>query len=545
MIPILDEEIDAAKVSIFNERVHASRPLHGLKMKNKTKQALMSGPVTVYEGDTPYSGDARLLDLQPNEERYLSYALDTGIEIKPFDVIKPGPEMTARMANGQLQVEYKLRHTRTYAIVNRSPEARKVVIEQAIRPSWKLVQPAKAAEVTAELYRFEVDVKAGETIKFEVSEELPRIDPFSVTKQADWSGFATSLGLDVWTETHRSPEDSFLMQMVNPATLHVTHKDRRTTTYFFKNRADEDRLVWLEHNVLPERQLIGNVDPVEKGTSRYRFKIDLKKGQTLSHTVSEELRVPKPEVFSLQALAGYSAAKPGEEDGPAQRFVTELGFEVWQGRKTDPEALESGRFIKGELHTKAREVETATYHIKNRAEVERTFIIEHQVRPAWAVVGDAKPVEGHAHCVQYVVKAAAGVLVKQPVGEERVVPKKELLAELTDERVKALVASAAIQGGVKEALQKAFGMRTGLELIGTTLKDLRAQVKDVSEEQARLRTNMDKLPPDSVLYKRYLGKLDTAETGLEKLQAEVKDKETEERKQKKDYEGFLEKLNVE
>ena len=112
MLPILDEEIEAGKVSIYNERVHATRALHGLKIKNKTKQALMSGPVTVYEGDTPYSGDARLLDLQPNEERYLSYALDTGVEIKPFDVIRPGPEMTARMENGRLNVQYKLRTTR-------------------------------------------------------------------------------------------------------------------------------------------------------------------------------------------------------------------------------------------------------------------------------------------------------------------------------------------------------------------------------------------------------------------------------------------------
>jgi hypothetical protein len=544
MLPILDEEIDAAKVSIFNERVHATRPLHGLKMKNKTKQALMSGPVTVYEGETPYSGDARLLDLQPDEERYLSYALDTGVEIKPYDVVKPGPEMTARMENGQLSVQYKMRHTRTYVIVNRSPEARRVVIEQPVRTGWKLVKPEKPSELTTELYRFDVDVKAGETVKYEVSEELPRIDPFAVSKQADWTGFATSLGLDVWTEIKRTPEDSFLMQIVNPATLQVTHKDRRSTTYFFRNRTDEDRTVWLEHNVLAERQLIGNAEPVEKSTNRYRFKLDLKKGQTLSYAVSEELRSAKPEAFPIQTLAGYATAKPGEDDGPAQRFVTELGFEVWQTRKVDPEAIVNGRFVKGELHTSAREVETATYHIRNRGP-ERTFVLEHQVRPNWAVVGEAKPVEGHLRCVQFTVKAAAATLVRQPVGEERVVPKKETLAEVNDERLKVLLASAAIKDGVKEALRKAVGMRTGLEQTVATLKDLRGQVKDVSEEQSRLRTNMEKLPPTSELYKRYLGKLDTAETGLEKLQTEVKDKETEERKLKKEYEGYLEKLNVE
>src|SRR6476619_2967599 len=122
--------------------------------------------------------------------------------------------------------------------------------------------------MSTDLYRFEVDVKAGETVKYEVSEELPRIDPFENTKQADWTGFATSLGLDVWTETERTPEDSFLMQVVG-TNLMVTHKDRRATTYYFKNRADEDRVVWLEHNVPSERVLIGKKEPVAGTTNRF------------------------------------------------------------------------------------------------------------------------------------------------------------------------------------------------------------------------------------------------------------------------------------
>jgi hypothetical protein len=542
MLPILDEEIEAGKVSIYNERVHATRALHGLKIKNKTKQALMSGPVTVYEGEQPYSGDARILDLQPNEERYLSYALDTGVEIKPFDVIRPGPEMTARMENGRLNVQYKMRHTRTYVIVNRSPEDRKVVIEQAIKIGWKLVKPDKAAETTTDLYRFEVNVKAGETAKYEVSEELPRIDPFENAKQADWTGFATSLGLDVWTENRRTPEESLLMQVVGNA-LNVTHRDRRATTYFFRNRADEDRTVWLEHNVPAERTMRGNAEPVDKSLNRYRFKIELKKGETKSHSVTEELITPKPEAFALQTLAGYSSAKPGEEDGPAQRFVTELGFELWQTRKTDPESLVNAWFVKGELHTAAREVETMTYHIRNRGG-ERTFILEHTVRPNWAVLGEPKMAEGSTRCCQYTVKGATGALLKQPVSEERVVQKKEPMAELTADRVKAIVGSPVVKEPVKESLQKAFDMRTSLEQTAANLKDLRAQVKDVSEEQSRLRTNMDKLPQDSELYKRYLKKLDQQETTLEKLQGQAKDTEVAERKQKNEYDGFVQKLNM-
>ena len=68
-----------------------------------------------------------------------------------------------------------------------------------------------------------------------------------------------------------------------------------------------------------------------------------------------------------------------------------------------------------------------------------------------------------------------------------------------------ILASPAVKDAVKESLKKAVGMRTTLEQTAATLKDLRAQVKEISEEQARLRTNMDKLPQTSELYKRYLG----------------------------------------
>ncbi|MFO0928249.1 MAG: hypothetical protein U0736_14625 [Gemmataceae bacterium] len=40
----------------------------------------MQGPITVFEGST-YAGDARILDLQPNEERLISYAIDLGTEV--------------------------------------------------------------------------------------------------------------------------------------------------------------------------------------------------------------------------------------------------------------------------------------------------------------------------------------------------------------------------------------------------------------------------------------------------------------------------------
>src|SRR5262249_39824940 len=157
-----------ARVSIFNESVHNKHPLLGLKFKNVSKQALMQGPLTVFEDDQ-WAGDSRILDLQPGEERLVSYAIDLGTEGVTEDRLAPGPEMAVRINSGHLQVQYKLRTTRSYVVKNRSPQDRTVVIEQPVRSGWKLVDPAKPSERTRDVYRFEVAVKAGEEKKFEVA----------------------------------------------------------------------------------------------------------------------------------------------------------------------------------------------------------------------------------------------------------------------------------------------------------------------------------------------------------------------------------------
>ena len=46
---------------------------------------LTQGPITVFEGSV-YAGDTRVLDLQPDEERLVSYAIDLGTEV----AAKPG-----------------------------------------------------------------------------------------------------------------------------------------------------------------------------------------------------------------------------------------------------------------------------------------------------------------------------------------------------------------------------------------------------------------------------------------------------------------------
>src|SRR5262249_7666959 len=82
MLPIVGKEVEGQKVSIYNQAVQKTHSLLGLKFKNTSGAHLNQGPVTVFEGSV-YAGDTRVLDVQPNEERLVSYAIDLGTEVDP------------------------------------------------------------------------------------------------------------------------------------------------------------------------------------------------------------------------------------------------------------------------------------------------------------------------------------------------------------------------------------------------------------------------------------------------------------------------------
>ncbi len=533
MLPILDEEVDGKRVSIYNTRVHPKHPLQGLKIKNKSKQALMSGPVTVYDGEQTYSGDARLNDMQPNEERYVGFAIDTGVEIKPFDRVNPGPELTARVENGRLTVQYKLRSTRAYAIVNRAPEARTVVIEQPVRTGWNLVLPEKPAERTADLYRFEVEVKAGETVKYEVAEELPRIDPFEQVKQADFNGFATSLGLDVSTDSRREPEDDFSVRIEGDQ-LRVIHRDRRTTTYFVHNRAEEERTIWLEHGIHNDKEML-SPKPEKDEDKRIRFKLVLKPNEKVSKTVSEQLKVARFENFAKRD-ADFVNPRGWTGESPRSRFITELGFEVWEKRTKNAPDYVSAKFNLKELVTTERDSENTTYFIRNLTNKDRTISIEHSTKEGWKNIGDVKPIEGTRGRYKYEVKVGKDQIQNQVIREELDVARNTNLDEITAEKVEMLRNTKTISNEVKVGLGKILTQRGELKVTQAKLTELRDEIKTITTEQDRLRTNLNGLPQTSDLYKRYIKKLDEQETQLEKVQGDLTKQLEVEKKQKTAYE---------
>jgi hypothetical protein len=186
MLPIVGKDVEGQKVSIYNQFVQKTHPLLGLKFKNTSGAHLNQGPITVFEGSV-YAGDTRVLDVQPNEERLVSYAIDLGTEVDPQ--IGPGTQKitSVKAVKGIVTTVTKVTEEKKYRIVNRSQTDRTLLIEHPNRTNqqFKLVDTDKPVEDTPDVWRFQTAVKAGETKTFTVKEERDIASSITLTNNAE------------------------------------------------------------------------------------------------------------------------------------------------------------------------------------------------------------------------------------------------------------------------------------------------------------------------------------------------------------------------
>ena len=143
---------------------------------------LAQGPVTVFEGST-YAGDSRFLDISPNDERLIAYAIDLGAEVIP-QAAEGKTVITKVKANkGIVHITRKQREELTYKISNKTDAARTLILEHPNRTNqqFKLVNTAKPIEETADLWRFETKVEAGKSAEFKVVEERDLAEEMTLT----------------------------------------------------------------------------------------------------------------------------------------------------------------------------------------------------------------------------------------------------------------------------------------------------------------------------------------------------------------------------
>jgi len=175
-IPILDRQVPAERLALYQADTAARNPLAAIRLTNDGETGLPPGILTLYERDkanaVSYVGDARLSAFPMGEMRLLPYALDEKITIER----EPTPSQrvaNGTIANGVLRSSLVVRQSTTYRVKGALKEPRKLVIVQRRFPGWTLVKPdGKGIEISEGNYRLPFQLAAtDQTQTFEVAQE--------------------------------------------------------------------------------------------------------------------------------------------------------------------------------------------------------------------------------------------------------------------------------------------------------------------------------------------------------------------------------------
>lgn len=179
MIPIIAGDIQAERISIYNQGVLAKKPLSGVRVINNTGKHLLQGPLTIFDGNT-YAGDAKIDDIPPGQERLLSYAIDMKVHVDASKTKQEDTIQTGKIVKGILHLSRKSVFTQEYVIENKGDKDKVIIIEHPFRLGWKLSDSPKPIETTDRLYRFKDSVGPGKTAKLIINEEMIQSDTIAI-----------------------------------------------------------------------------------------------------------------------------------------------------------------------------------------------------------------------------------------------------------------------------------------------------------------------------------------------------------------------------
>ncbi len=169
LVPIVSKGIEGKAVDLYNEKTRKQHPLAGIKLKNTTGLTLEGGPLTVLKGGT-YAGEAFVKSLKPNEQRYITYAVDLGLNVNTQQGSTTEPVDRVVINRGLMRLHRGILETRTYTLSNKNAQAKTVVIEHPYHSGWKLLQPQKPLGTTDSYLRFELTVPGNTETAFVVKE---------------------------------------------------------------------------------------------------------------------------------------------------------------------------------------------------------------------------------------------------------------------------------------------------------------------------------------------------------------------------------------
>lgn len=251
-------------------------------------------------------------------------------------------------------------------------------------------------------------------------------------------------------------------------------------------------------------------------------------------------------VFDADAYAGDARIEdlaPGQER--LISYALDLKTEVEPQVKSGPQELVTVKIKKGTLLATKKNLEDKTYLVRNRDQKPKTVLVEHPFRAGWELLEPKDAAERTREVYRFGVKVEPNKTEKLVVREQKRVSETLELVNAGPDVIAYYVKSKVVSPKVKEALEKAVTLRDLANKTAAEINRREQRVNEITEEQKRIRENMNRLNQSSDLYQRYVKKLDQQESEIETLRQELERFRNEEARQKRELNDYLLNLDVE
>lgn len=184
LVPIVNAEVTAEKVVLWNRGAGSGRPLRALWLSNSTGYTLDGGSIAIIEANA-FAGEGLVEPLKAGERRLISYAAELGVLVSAKQDTASGRVTRLRIANGVVIHEMEERAAWTYTARNENSTPVTLLIEHRTRPGWSVKADIQAAETTPDTQRFRLTVDGGKEATLSVQEVHPTQTSISIGELTD------------------------------------------------------------------------------------------------------------------------------------------------------------------------------------------------------------------------------------------------------------------------------------------------------------------------------------------------------------------------
>ncbi|MDQ3131880.1 MAG: hypothetical protein M3Q99_14125 [Acidobacteriota bacterium] len=212
-------------------------------------------------------------------------------------------------------------------------------------------------------------------------------------------------------------------------------------------------------------------------------------------------------------------------------FALDLGTLVRIVKTADREPAKLVKIVDGVFQIHYFRSNKKVYNLSNQTDRAKTIYVEHPVRQNWILSDNfAKPDYTTARFYRFRVQLAPFENKQITVAENQGMMDKYSLSTLSPKDLEVFVTSRFIDEATRAKLAKLIDLRMKINQINAKLESFEEAEKRISEDQTRLRENIEalaKTPEAKQLIARYIAKAGDQESQIEQMQKERQNLATE------------------